>query len=166
MSAPAQRAELALTNSAEFCNLLYQARQYRASGWWDGSAFRRHPCGLIVDTIKLTNHWHVDDLCTIEITDGAGWNRNVCQDSFAHGDPHPRPIEGGELQVWRCGCWADPLYEEQLKRRVLVILTAAAEHVQQAQWRERAEQEAARAEAALKHQRLAASALAKARSES
>lgn len=163
MTAAAQRAELALTNSAEFCNLLSQARQYRARGWWDGSAFRRHPCGLVVDTIKLTNHWHVDDLCDITVTDGAGWDtRSVCQDSFAHGDPHPRPVEGGALQVWRCGRWADPLYEEQLKTRLLAILTAAAEHVQQAQEREHAEQEAARAEALVKHQQLAAAALAKA----
>jgi hypothetical protein len=163
MSTASERAELALTNSAEFCSLLSQARQHRASGWWEGSAFRRHPCGLVVDTIKLTNHWHVDALCDIAVTDGAGWDtRGVCLDSFAHGDPHPRPIEGGALHVWRCGQWADPLYEKQLKTRLLAILTAAAEHVEQAQERERAEHESARAEAAVKHRQLAAAALAKA----
>lgn len=160
---PAERAELALTNSATFCNLLAQARQYKAPGWWQGSAFRSHPCGLVVDTIKFTNCWHVDDLCDIAITDGSGWDtRGVCRDSFAHGDPHPKPIEGGALQVWRCGRWADPLYEEQLRARVLAILTATAEHVEQAQQREMEAQEAERAAAAERHQRMADAALAKA----
>jgi hypothetical protein len=163
LTAAAQRAELALTNSAEFCRLVSQARQYRAKGWWDGSAFRRHPCGLVVDTVKLTNYWNVDDLCDIQITDGAGWDtRGVCRDSLAHGDPHPKPIEGGALQVWRCGRWADPLYEEQLRTRLLAILTAAAEHIEQAQARECAEQEAAQAAADAKRQHVTAAALAKA----
>lgn len=144
---PEQRAELALVSQDECCNLLAQARQYKAPGWWQGSAFRSHPCGLVVDTIKLTNHWHVDQLCTIQITDGAGWDtRNICRDSFAHGDPHPRPIEGRALQVWRCGRWSDVSYEQALRARLLEILTAAARHVEAARAEEaRREQEAAAA---------------------
>lgn len=160
---PAARAALALIHSEEFCNLLAQARQYKAPGWWDGSAFRSHPCGLVIDTIKLTNHWHVDNLCTIEITDGAGWDaQGVCQDSFAHGSPHPQPIEGGSLTVWRCARWADPQYEEALKTRLLAILTAAAEHVAQAQEREQRATEAQRYAERQERQQMAAVALSKA----
>jgi hypothetical protein len=145
---PEQRAELALSNSEAFCNLIAQARQYKAPGYWEGSAFRSHPCGLVADTIKLTNHWHVDQLGTIYITDGAGWDtRSICRESLAHGDPHPHAIEGSELQVWRCGRWADAAYEQALRPRILEILTAAARHVEAAQVAERAcrqEEEAAR----------------------
>lgn len=160
---PRERAENALGDSVVFCNLLAQARQYKAPGWWEGSAFRRHPCGLVADTIKLTNHWHVDDLCDICITDGAGWDvRNVCRDSFSHSDPHPQPIEGGSLQVWRCGRWADAQYEQALRPKLLEILTAAATHVEAAEGRERQREEAERLQAAERHAALTANAIAKA----
>lgn len=113
---PAERAELALTNARAFCDLLAEARHCKAPGWWDGSSYRSHPCGLVADTIKFTNFWHVDNMCSIEITDGLGWGvANVSQDSFGHRSPHPAPIEGAALRVWWCGQWADAAYKEALR---------------------------------------------------
>lgn len=139
---PTARAEHALTDSAAMCQLLAQCREYKVPGWWDGSAFRSHPVGLIAGTIKLTNHWHCDDLCTIELTDGDEWDRNVCNDSRAYGNPHPKPVSGAAISVWRCGKWAKPEFEEALKSRVVALLSDAARHIEQA-WQERvrAEQE-------------------------
>lgn len=129
----ADRAALALMNSQAMCDLLAACRTHRVPGWWDGSAFRSHPVGLIVGVVKLTNHWHVDHLCTIDITDGTGWDRNVCQDSCAHGNPHPRQMGGGAVQVWRCGAWASPDLEAALRPRLMQILTDAAEHIEKAE---------------------------------
>lgn len=137
---PAERAELALTNARAFCDLLAEARHRKAPGWWDGSSYRSHPCGLVADTIKFTNFWHVDNMCSIEITDGLGWGvANVSQDSFGHRSPHPAPIEGAALRVWWCGQWADAAYKEALRPRVLEILTAAAAHIAAASEAEEAE---------------------------
>lgn len=145
-AAAQERAEQALTNSAAMCQLLAQCREYRVPGWWDGSAFRSHPVGLIVGTIKFTNYWHCDDLCGIELTDGAEWDRNVCQDSFAHGSPHPKPVSGTAIRVWRCGAWDKPDFEQALKARALEILTAAAEHIERAAAARAAAEEIKRAE--------------------
>jgi hypothetical protein len=129
---PAEHAELALKDRSVFCKVLADARQYKAPGWWDGSAFRCHPCGIIDGTIKMTNHWHCDDLGDIKITDGEGWNRSVSQDSFGHGSPHPAPIGGRGITVWDCSRWASPEYEEALKPRILEILIAAITHIERA----------------------------------
>lgn len=129
---PIERAAKALTSRAEFCTLMAQAREFKFPGWWDGSAFRSHPVGIISGTIKMTNFWHVDNLCRIEITDGDGWNRSVCQDSRAHGDPHPRPVSGREIVVWDNSSWASPGTKAALEQKVLEILSALALHVQDA----------------------------------
>jgi hypothetical protein len=126
---PMERAESALKNQSAFCNLLAEARQCGFSKRWEGSAFRNHPCGIVSGTIKMTNHWHVSDDCDIAITDGDGWNLDVCRDSFAYGNPHPQPINGTAIMVWSCGRWKSPEYELALKERVLAILVAAAEHI-------------------------------------
>ena len=159
---PQQRAERALKSSQAMCELLAQCRQYRVAGWWDGSAFRSHPVGLISGAIKLTNHWHVDNLCTIEITDGAGWDRAVCQDSRAYGNPHPKPINGKAVQAWRCGSFESPEIAEALTSRLLELLTAAAECIQRASDAERVAAEAAAAESRRRREDTLAAALANA----
>lgn len=137
---PAQRAEAALSSPIVMCDLLAQCRQFKVKGWWDGSAFRSHPVGLIRDVIKFTNYWHVDQHCDIQITDGEGWNRNVCQDSFSHQSPHPKAIGGHEVIAWRSGRWTSTEMEVSLKPQVLAILTEAAEHIAQAAAIERAKE--------------------------
>lgn len=160
---PAERAQLALRNSSEFCRLTAEARIYKAAHVWSGSAFRSHPVGLVVGTIKLTNHWHVDNLCTIEITDGSGWDvLSICNDSFAHGDPHPSPIEGHALKVWRCGEWANAQYEQTLQPKLLEILTAAAEHIEAVLQKKNERAEAERQMQATRDAQMESVALAKA----
>lgn len=129
---PQLRAQNAMASSAAFCNLVAAARVCRFPGYWEGSAFRRHPCGVIEGAIKLTNHWHVDDHCDIAISSGTGWTRPA-NDSFGHGDPHPRPINGGEVVVWRCGQWKTEEFRAALEPKVLALLTCMAEHVERAE---------------------------------
>jgi hypothetical protein len=138
---PAERAAIALTSSHTFCNLLAQARQYKFPGWWDGSAFRRHPCGVVQGTLLLTNHWHVDDHCDVQITDGGGWNMRVSHDSFGHDSPHPKPLGGVAVKAWHCGKWADSEFREALEPKLLDLLTRIARHVQEAEERERVAQQ-------------------------
>ena len=135
-----ERAAKALTSSAAFCNLMAQARQYKFPGWWDGSAFRSHPVGIISGTIKMTNFWHVDDMCSIAITNGDGWNRSACQGSRAYGDPHPRPNSGREIVVWDNGSWASVGTQAALEPKVLEILSALALHIEQAEEAQRAKE--------------------------
>lgn len=127
-----ERAKKALSDHIAFCQLLAEARQYQVPGWWDGSAFRSHPCGLVEGTVKLTNHWHVDNLATIYITDGEGWDLDVCKDSRAHGNPDPQPIKGKPFQVWYCGKWVNDMVRLQVEPRALAILSRAAEQIAQA----------------------------------
>lgn len=140
---PIERAAKALTSPEEFCTLMAQARNFKFPGWWDGSAFRSHPVGIISGTIKMTNFWHVNDLCQIEITDGDGWNRSVCQDSCAYGDPHPRPVNGREIVVWNNGSWRDAGTQAALEPKVLKILSDLAIYVRGAE-AARSEEDAAR----------------------
>ena len=142
---PAEVAANALTSAHVFCQLMADARTYRHPLYWEGSSFRSHPVGVIAGVVRLANHWHVDQLCTVYIT-GKGWNLNVCQDSRAHGDSYPRAIDGNEIQVWRCGAWATSELEESLKPRLLGILIDVAEHVE----KRRTAQEAQDAEVAAK----------------
>lgn len=135
-----ERAAKALASPAEFCALMAQARKFKFPGWWDGSAFRSHPVGIISGTIKMTNFWHVDHMCSITITDGDGWNRSVCQDSCAYGDPHPRPVSGREIVVWDNGSWASAGTQAALEPKVLEILSALALHIEQSEEAQRAKE--------------------------
>lgn len=128
-----ETAKLALSNPNVMCSILSEARTYRFPGYWNGSAFRSHPCGIIVGTIKLTNDWHCDDYCSITITDGEGWRSDYCRESCAHGDPHPRPIGGTEIQVWsgcgRSGQWTSEAARVRMEDKIVEILTGAAEFI-------------------------------------
>lgn len=159
---PIERAAKALTSPAEFCTLMAQARDFKFPGWWDGSAFRRHPVGIISGTVKMTNFWHVDDLCRIEITDGDGWDRSVCQDSCAYGNPHPKPINGREIVVWDNGSWASAGTQAALEPKVLEILSALALHVENAEAARDEEDAERRASAAEAQHQAEQAAIAKA----
>jgi hypothetical protein len=160
---PEERAALALTSADIFCNLTSAARSRKFPGYWEGSAFRRHPCGVIEGVIKLTNHWHVDNHCDVQITDGEGWNRSVCQDSFGHGDPYPSVLgTGSVLIVWRSGQWVDPEYQAALEPKLLDLLTRMARHIEAAEERQRVEEEEANAQRAAAHRALELAAIAKA----
>jgi hypothetical protein len=107
-----------------FCQILARARSARVRGSWNGSAFRSHPCGLLVGNIKLANHWHVDDYCTITIGTIDKWKAG-CDDSFSHGDPFPRPIDGKEIIVWANGRWQKDEFRASLESKVVSILNRA-----------------------------------------
>lgn len=126
---PDERAELALGSARAFCRLMAECRTFKVPGWWEGSAFRMHPVGLIVGTVKMTNHWHTTDMCNIVITNGAGWNREVCQESAAYGNPYPQPIDGDCIEAWIMGRWVSSDFEAALAPRMRQILADAAHHI-------------------------------------
>lgn len=112
-----------------FNSILNEARLSGVRGAWSGSAFRSHPCGIVRGNIKLTNYWHVDDICSICITDGDGWSMDICRESCAHGNPHPQPINGRSISVWSNGRWQGDEYRGALETTVLAILRSAHEHI-------------------------------------
>lgn len=104
-------------------------KEAHVPGAWSGSAFRNHPCGIIRGTIKFTNAWHTSKSCSICITDGTGWSRTYCTNSSAHGDPHPRPIDGESLCVWSDGHWKSEEFRVVLEAKVIAILRDAREYI-------------------------------------
>lgn len=113
-----------LLKPSRFCNILADARSAKVPGWWDGSAFRSHPCGLIVGNMKLTNHWNVNDYCSIVLGTTNKWYMGK-NDPFCHGDPHPHPIDGAEVRVWYSGRWESEEFRAALEDKVVAILNRA-----------------------------------------
>lgn len=160
-------AQDALLSPSVMCNLLNAARCARFPGYWEGSAFRSHPCGIISGVIKFTNDWHCDDYCSIAITDGE-WSRDFCRDSRAYGDPHPRATNGNAVSVWS-GCgksarWASEEMRAKLESKLLAVLTSAAEHVEAHAQRKAAEERAKTEARAIDDAKRTAAALEKATS--
>jgi hypothetical protein len=113
-----------LLRPSTFCDVLARARSAKVRGWWDGSAFRNHPCGLLVGNIRLANHWHVDNACSIVISTSDKW-RLGSDDSFGYGDPFPKPIDGEVVSVWYSGRWVSEEYRAALEEKVVAILNRA-----------------------------------------
>lgn len=108
----------------DFCDILNIARTYHFKGSWEGSAYRKHPCGIIRGTIKLTNDWTTYNDCSVMITDGEGWGAPECNDSRMNGNPYPQPINGSSIFAWG-GEWASTLLQLKLEPKVLEILNEA-----------------------------------------
>jgi hypothetical protein len=159
---PAEVAQAALKSPSLFCNLLSDARSARFPGYWSGSAFRSHPCGVIEGTIKMTNHWRTDNSCDIAITDGEGWSRDYSTDSFGHGSPHPQAIGGKAYRVWDHGRWLNDEAKATLEQRVTDLLTRMAEHVANVRAKKEAEDRRQAEERRVAHESGMAAALAKA----
>lgn len=107
-----------------FCGVLARARSARVRGWWDGSAYQSHPCGLLVGNMKLTNYWNVNDYCSVVIATTDKWRLGM-NNPAVRGDPHPHPIDGSEVRVWSDGRWASEEFREKLEGRVVTILNRA-----------------------------------------
>ena len=114
-----------LASCDAFCAVVGQATRWDVRGAWAGSAFRSHPHGLIVDGIKFTDDHHVDRTCSIAITDGPGWSRDYCKNPTANGNPHPQPVDGVSIVVWRNGRWIKEEYRLALEQKVRAILNDA-----------------------------------------
>lgn len=129
-----------------FCNVLARARSARVRGWWDGSAYRSHPCGLLVGNMKLTNYWNVNDYCSIVIATTDKWRLGL-DNPAVYGDPHPHPIDGTEVRVWYSGQWESEEFREKLEGRVVAILNRALADIAAADsWKRVIDMQAAQAE--------------------
>lgn len=98
---------------------------------------------------KMTNDWHVDDTCSIKITDGEGWSDDYCRDSLAHGNPHPQPVNGKAFTVWASSRWQTDELRERIEPAVLDILCEAIARIAES----KEDMRAAKQLAADEHQR-------------
>lgn len=90
-----------------FNNALAAARRHKLRGWWQGSAFRSHPCGVIRNGIIFANQWNTNGYCYAEvILDPTSPIRFGQNDPAVSGDPYPRPERGGTLRVYYTGQWS------------------------------------------------------------
>lgn len=160
---PREYATEALGDSALFCDILNEARNTGAEGWWHGSAFQCHPCGLISGTIMMHNDWTIYNSCGIKITDGEGWSTSVIStDSRYRGNPYPEQVNGKVVRVWSSGTWKNEKFKSALEGRIIAILDRAVEHIRRVN-KERAEKRALElSEAESEQEALEANALRKA----
>ena len=121
-----------LLHPTRFCNVLADARSANVRGSWEGSAYRSHPCGLIVGNMKLTNYWNVNDYCSIVLGTTDKWRMGQ-NEPACHGDPHPHPIDGEEVRVWYSGRWESEEFRAALEDKVVAILNRALADVAAAQ---------------------------------
>lgn len=95
-------------NYSEFNNLLAKARHFKLRGWWEGSSFRNHPCGVIRRNIILANMWNTHGYCygsvILDPTSPIVRGMNA---PASYGDPYPHPERGGELRVYWTGSWCE-----------------------------------------------------------
>ena len=129
-----QQAQEALSSRHVFCRLMVRAREFGYPGWWDGKSLNNHPVGIVRGTIKMTNYWHADGHCSIQITDGSGWDTShISHNPNSPEPPYPPPIGGEALTVWDSGQWQGEQYRELLEGRMLEILADLAQHIAEAE---------------------------------
>ena len=151
-----------LGSARAFCDLVADARQWKFPGYWSGSAFRRHPCGVIEGAMKLTNEWSTFNYCCIQITDGDGWSNDYSRDSFGHGDPHPRPLDGHHaVVVWNSGRWSSDEFRQALESKVRDLVERIQAHVASAKDKAAKERETAEAAARDRRRQVELAALAR-----
>lgn len=98
---------LALSDARLFCEMLHKARTFKLSGWWEGSAFRYHPCGIVRQGLIFVNAWHVNNCCTIYAIDDptSELHAAVSASCTKHNKAEPRPKKGDVTTVWSGGTW-------------------------------------------------------------
>lgn len=149
-----------LSSASAFCDLLAAARFAKFPGHWSGSAYRRHPCGVIEGAVKLTNEWNTNNYCSIEITDGPGWSRDYGNDSFGQRDPHPAPLQGNAVVVWSDGRWKSEAFRSALEPQMQALVLRMQSHVAEAAAKRDAEALEANRVARERRESIAAAALA------
>ena len=153
-----------LASSGAFCDLVAAARRWKFKGHWSGSAYRRHPCGVIEGSIKLTNHWSTFNYCSIEITDGDGWSTDYSRDPFGSGSPYPAPKEGfHSVMVWENGRWVSEEFRQALETEVRDLLGRIESHVASEKRKEREDRESEAEQARERSRGIELAALARCR---
>lgn len=92
--------------SSEFCDVLADARRHKLKGYWSGSAYRSHPCGVYRKGIIFTNNWSTFDYCSAEVVlDPTSPMAPQSHNPSGSGDPFLRPERGGTLRIYSDGQW-------------------------------------------------------------
>jgi len=89
-----------------FCSLLASARYAKLPGWWFGSIYRHHPCGMVVGPLILSNEWNTNNYCYASfMTEPGAMTKPSNHPASRGGDPHPHPVNGEEFQFYKSGRW-------------------------------------------------------------
>ena len=120
-----------------FCNILASARQINFPGWWEGSAYRCHPVGVICGGLLLANHWSTYKYChaSIATEPDEGWKPGLNAPA-SWGDPFPHPKNGKEIKVYRDGHWCfdDGPWRKDIWMILFNIEIAVMDHDLRAEW--------------------------------
>lgn len=126
--------------SSRFCRILADARHFKLPGYWEGSAYRSHPCGVIRDGLILTNEWNVHDYCSAQVMlDPTSPIKPIFNGSRYNGDPHAYPERGGTLTVYN-GTWSKD--DGPWREKIVAMLADLEVEIAQAREIETAEKEA------------------------
>lgn len=93
--------------ASKFCNILAGAYTHALPGFWKGSVYRSHPCGVVRRGIIFTNEWNTNDYCSASvILDPAAKLIKGDNCPASSGNPYIRPERGGTLEVYGTGRWS------------------------------------------------------------
>lgn len=154
-----KQAQCDAPEAAVFCDLLASARRHKLPGYWEGSAYCHHPCGVVRRGIIYTNEWNTNNYCSAEVMlDPTSPLAPRCRNPRAYGDPSCRPERGGTLRVYSDGNWSKD--DGPWRAEILRTLEDLRREIAEAEAREAAEQEAGRQVAADVHAKRVAAARA------
>lgn len=90
-----------------FCKILAETRAYKIEGYWSGSIYRHHPCGIIRSYLILSNEWNVNNYCyaSVMTEPDHGTTKPSNNPASWNGDPHPHPKVGDEMKIYTNGRW-------------------------------------------------------------
>lgn len=117
-----------LSNRADMCDLLNNARCCKIPGYWEGSSHGYHPCGLLINGILFRNDWNTNNYCSISIADNPNIEFHPAEDCPRawHAQAVPKPKEGNLTTVWSNGCW---VLEGPWKEKINEILYSVEQEI-------------------------------------
>lgn len=123
-----------------FCDVVEAARRYKLLGYWEGSAYRDHPCGVIRGQLILASHWSTHSYCHASVmTQPEEGLKPWCNDSWAYGDPYPHPKKGGEIKIYWSGRWqfAEGPWQDETWKILMDLENEIADESHRLEWNRR-----------------------------
>lgn len=118
--------DMEVRDAQDFCRTLSYARHYKLDGWWQGSAYDHHPCGVIRKGIIFCNEWCTFNYCSASvILNPKSKIIPPYNDPLGRGNPHPRPEDGGVLLIYSYGCWSQ---DDGPWRQIVVDVLSDLDH--------------------------------------
>lgn len=95
-------------SASKMCEVLAKARSYKLEGYWEGSSYRYHPCGVMRRNMLFVNDWNTNNYCSVWVhtmnpVQYMKWDNNPAH----NGNPVPHPVEGERIKVYSSGRWLE-----------------------------------------------------------